>query len=346
MSSAVVPSAPLRESQTGVSCFHPVSLFSSFRLPILLVSAACDQVWRIPVPDRNNVNSACDYYCHVGNNQDDHLRPRLSLLARLAREPVFDILRTKEQLGYLVFSSVRTSTGSMGFRILVQSRRSAAFLESRIEAFLESLKRFLRNMSDEDFETTRQGLVSSYAERPKNMQEETSRFWSTVQDGDYDFERRKCLNAFGLSRTNTRHKGAFADTSLNLGLRDIEQIKLISKQEIVDLFMRFIHPTSSTRSKMPIHMDSQASLPASRGCETTAGKNTRQVQQSDEAVASEISAPVGSSDNDVKTIQDDVEAKTRNRNVFIEDIVGWKAGLVCGPATQPVEKLIVAQETN
>lgn len=154
--------------------------------------SASEHVWKMSVPNKSNVNSSCEYYCQVGDVQDDHLRPRLSLLAQLAHEPVFNVLRTKEQLGYLVFSSARAATGSMGFRILLQSEKPAAYLETRVEAFLDYFKTFLEEMSDEDFQTARQGLVSKKMEKPKNLHGESSRFWVAVGDGYYDFERREC----------------------------------------------------------------------------------------------------------------------------------------------------------
>lgn len=181
-----------KELRTEVYFFLLVRVTSYTHLSTVLIGDAASQyVWRTPVPNANNVNSACDYYCHAGNIEDDHLRPRLALLARLLDQPVFDILRTKEQLGYLVFSSVRGSAGSIGIRILLQSENSAAFLETRIEAFLEYFKGFLEEMSNPDFQMTRQGLISTYAERPKNLQEETLRFWADIESGYYDFEKRK-----------------------------------------------------------------------------------------------------------------------------------------------------------
>lgn len=148
---------------------------------LLNIAPASEHVWRLTVPNANNVNSACEYYCQVGHVADDHLRPRLFLLARLAKAPVFDILRTKEQLGYVVFSSARTLSGSMGFQILLQSEKPSAFLEARVEAFLDHFKAFLKGMSDADFRMIKQGLISTYAESPKNLQEESSRYWNASQ---------------------------------------------------------------------------------------------------------------------------------------------------------------------
>jgi insulysin len=64
----------------------------------------------------------------------------LSLMAQVINEPCFDQLRTKEQLGYLIFSGVRNQPGSMGLRIIIQSERHPIYLENRIEAFLVQLE--------------------------------------------------------------------------------------------------------------------------------------------------------------------------------------------------------------
>jgi insulysin len=145
----------------------------------------------MPVPNVENISSACEYYCHVGNVEDDHLRPRLSLLARLAEQPIFDVLRTKEQLGYMVSSSTHSTFGSMGFQILIQSEYSAAYLETRIEAFLEYFRTSLEGMTEREFETTRRGLISTNLEDPKNLHDESSSFWNAINDGQYDFAKRE-----------------------------------------------------------------------------------------------------------------------------------------------------------
>ena len=91
----------------------------------------------------------------------------LQLLAHTLKEPCFDKLRTKEQLGrailsllvfcsvfdlvvvcvsvcvcagYIVASGLRRSHGVQGLRILIQSDKPAAFIESRAEAFLQSFQ--------------------------------------------------------------------------------------------------------------------------------------------------------------------------------------------------------------
>jgi secreted Zn-dependent insulinase-like peptidase len=148
-------------------------------------------VWNIEVANPSEVNSAIEYYCEVGDIQDDVLRPQLSLLASLISEPAFNVLRTKEQLGYIVFALPRASTGTMGMRFLIQSEKDTVYLETRVEAFFDYMKEFLDNLSEEEYEKHKAGVIHKKLEKPKNLHGESSRFWTAVEDGYYDFERRK-----------------------------------------------------------------------------------------------------------------------------------------------------------
>ena len=71
---------------------------------------------------------------------ETRLNAILDLFAQITREPCFDTLRTKEQLGYIVWSSARKSTSDRGYFVLVQSNRKPDFLDHRIEEFLKSVK--------------------------------------------------------------------------------------------------------------------------------------------------------------------------------------------------------------
>lgn len=127
----------------------------------------------------------------MGDVTDDVLRCRLALFSHIAEEPIFSVLRTREQLGYSIWSGPRIGGGSTGFYILLQGEKSPSFIESRMEACLEHLRGYLESMSDETFETSRRGLISKQLENPKNLHEETLRYWTHMRDGSYDFDRRE-----------------------------------------------------------------------------------------------------------------------------------------------------------
>ena len=157
------------------------------------VAPGSAHVWNIDVTNPSEVNSALEYYCEVGDIQDDVLRPQLSLLASLVSEPTFNVLRTKEQLGYVVYGLPRSSTGTMGLRFIIQSEKDTVFLENRVEAFLDYMKEFLDKLSEEEYEKHKEGVILKKLEKPKNLHGESSRFWTAVEDGYYDFERREYL---------------------------------------------------------------------------------------------------------------------------------------------------------
>uniref|UniRef100_A0A7S2SI11 Insulin-degrading enzyme n=1 Tax=Rhizochromulina marina TaxID=1034831 RepID=A0A7S2SI11_9STRA len=114
---------------------------------------------------------------------------RLQLLMHLVKEPCFNELRTKEQLGYIVFSGIVASVGRvLNARFIVQSEvMDPKGLDDRIEAFLVFFRDFLETMSDEEFATNRQAVVDRHLEKPKNLNEETNEIWPEIQLGRYEF---------------------------------------------------------------------------------------------------------------------------------------------------------------
>ncbi|CAO1621115.1 unnamed protein product [Jaminaea pallidilutea] len=186
--------------------------------------------WVKQVADPDNVNSSIEVYCQVGDPTDRRSKATLDLLSQIASEPAFDQLRTKEQLGYIVFSSARKSIGSMGFRVLIQSERDATYLDSRIEAFFVHFRSILENMSPEEFERQKLSLINKKREVVKNLVEESTRFWYHIHSGYYDFLMREA---------------------------DIDNLTAISKADVLAMFMKHIDPSSSLRAKLAVYVESQ-----------------------------------------------------------------------------------------
>ena len=193
----------------------------------LILPPSCNYTWTVPVGNPANINSAIEYYCQVGDPTDVALRARLSLLAQIAHEPAFDQLRTKEQLGYLVFSGARRSAGTMGFRILVQSERSAPYLESRIEAFLDQLQSLLTSMTDDEFAAHKKSVIHKKLQKAKNLSDESHAYWNQMFSGKFDFLVKYA---------------------------DVEAIARLTKGEVVELFNAKVHPSARERSKVSVHV--------------------------------------------------------------------------------------------
>lgn len=160
----------------------------------LMLPPGSKWVYQRQVEDPHNVNSGIEYLIQVGNVTQTGLRARLSLLAQIAQEPCFDQLRTKEQLGYLVFSGVRKQTGSMGMRFIVQSERDTVYLENRIEDFLGKLRTMIVNMTDEEYKAQVQSLIAKKLEKDKNLGQEGGKYWTHIHSGYYEFDQGKDNN--------------------------------------------------------------------------------------------------------------------------------------------------------
>lgn len=83
--------------------------------------------------------SSCTQVYYQTGLQSTESNMLLELLAQILSEPCFTVLRTKEQLGYIVFSGVRRANGAQGLRIIVQSDRHPKYVEQKISVFLNSM---------------------------------------------------------------------------------------------------------------------------------------------------------------------------------------------------------------
>lgn len=152
-------------------------------------------VWSTPLPNKNQANSALTYYLHFGSILDQKLRVVSALLAQILSEPAFNVLRTREQLGYVVYctSWLLPGASEKGLRIVVQSEKKPGYLEERVEAFLREMESKLEEMTDEEFESQKSGLGKKWLEADKNLVEEASRLLTHITSGHLDFLRSRCL---------------------------------------------------------------------------------------------------------------------------------------------------------
>ncbi|GAA5862935.1 hypothetical protein JCM3774_006692 [Rhodotorula dairenensis] len=200
----------------------------------LLLPRGSSYVCRPSVPSSENVNSAASVYYQVGSATDDELVARLSLFAQVAKVPVFSTLRTKEQLGYIVSSSSWVHNAVAGFRVVVQSERLPEYLNERIEALWSTFGSYLEEMPAEVFEKERASLVASKLEKPKNLAQESSRYFEQIRTGAYDFGAR---------------------------VRRASIIASLEKSDLKDFFDRFVAPASSERAKLAVLYRSQRVQP-------------------------------------------------------------------------------------
>ncbi|POS73455.1 a-pheromone processing metallopeptidase Ste23 [Diaporthe helianthi] len=188
-------------------------------------------VYKKTLGDPANVNHCIEYWLYIGQKDERLARAKVLLLDQILHEPAFDQLRTKEQLGYVVFSGIKTSATTLGFRFLIQSEKTAQYLETRIENFLSNYAHTLEKMSDADLEGHKRSLSIKLLEKLKNLDQETNRIWGQISTEYYDFE---------------------------LSSKTAERVKELTRQDMIDFFKKHINPASTERAKISVWMIAQA----------------------------------------------------------------------------------------
>uniref|UniRef100_A0A182QVQ5 Nardilysin n=1 Tax=Anopheles farauti TaxID=69004 RepID=A0A182QVQ5_9DIPT len=166
----------------------------------------------------------------------------LELLVSLLEEPLFDVLRTKEQLGYDVSTTLRDNAGILGFSITVHSQEdkfSYFHIDERIELFNEHFVQVLHNMTDKDFELVKTSLKHRKQSVDTELKNEASRNWGEITTEEYIFNRNKL---------------------------EVEQIEKLSKHDVSVLYHRLVvDPT--TRRKLCVqvvgHSETTSTIPPS-----------------------------------------------------------------------------------
>ncbi|TMW67012.1 hypothetical protein Poli38472_012128 [Pythium oligandrum] len=179
-----VPRAkPLLRSQ------HSQLLFRQLQLP-----ERVEHVLQKTHPNADNLNCAVDCVYQIG---EETMRERVSLavFSQLVYDPLFNQLRTKEQLGYTVFSTPARMGGTQWFRVIIQSNvASPEYVLQRLDAFWRDMERFIKEeMTTEQLNKYIQAIVKEYTEKPKSQEEEVQGYTAEIALREYRFDRKEQL---------------------------------------------------------------------------------------------------------------------------------------------------------
>lgn len=141
----------------------------------------------------NQFDSAVHMVYQFGAKQHSRQHRIMSLLiGHLVNEAFYDQLRTKEQLGYLVYASPGSVYGLPIIRFSAQSNKAtAAYLEERILKFVNEYFQILRNMPNAEFQENLNSVIANCLHEPKTLNEKTRRYWYQIKNQTYDFVSRK-----------------------------------------------------------------------------------------------------------------------------------------------------------
>ncbi|XP_076461437.1 insulin-degrading enzyme-like [Babylonia areolata] len=175
-------------------------------------------------------SSSLEIYYQVGM-QNTESNALLELFCQVIGDQCFNVLRTQEQLGYIVFSGVRRAKGVQGLRVIIQSNRSPAYVEGRVEAFLQKMEGEIRDMGQEDFKKHVSALVTRRLEKPKRLAVQNAKYWTEILCQQYNFDRDNV---------------------------EVEFLKTVTKDDLFKFYKEKIALDAPQRHKLSVHIVSQA----------------------------------------------------------------------------------------
>ncbi|GAB2274251.1 hypothetical protein Dimus_009016 [Dionaea muscipula] len=159
---------------------------------ILCLPVGAKLVRDVPVKNKVETNSVVEIYYQLEQESgEDSIKFKAfcDLLDEIVQEPLFNQLRTKEQLGYVVECGPRMTYRIFGFCFCVQSSKyNPIYLQERIDSFIHGLEDLLDALDGESFESYKNGLITQLLEKDPSLLYETNRHWDQIVDKRYMFD--------------------------------------------------------------------------------------------------------------------------------------------------------------
>ncbi|CAE7210328.1 IDE [Symbiodinium natans] len=163
-------------------------------LPVLPTRAeAClpdgATLWELDSTDAEDPNHAVFLKIQMQSGLENEMLT--FLLDKAISSKFFDLLRTQQQLGYIVHLVASVPVMAPYLLAFIQTEFNPNYVRGCMEKFLDKHFSFVEEtMTDEEFETCKAGLLSELRLKPKNIAEEAKRFSRVFTDRTFDFDRR------------------------------------------------------------------------------------------------------------------------------------------------------------
>ncbi|XP_048324467.2 nardilysin-like isoform X1 [Ziziphus jujuba] len=198
---------------------------------VICLAPGANIVRDVSVKNKMEKNSVVELYFQIEQDlglESIKMKSLVDLFDEIVEEPLFNQLRTKEQLGYVVECSPRITYRIFGFCFCVQSAEySPIYLQGRIDNFIDGLEELLEGLDDNSFENYKGGLMAKLLEKDPSLTYETNRFWNQIIDKRYIFDLSK---------------------------KEAEALKSIHKNDVIDWYKLYLRQSSPNCRRLVIRV--------------------------------------------------------------------------------------------
>ncbi|KAI3760352.1 hypothetical protein L1987_50746 [Smallanthus sonchifolius] len=210
---------------------QPLPLDMRHKDNIICLPSSADIVRDVTVKNKLDTNSVVELYYQIEPEVGSNLaksKALVDLLDEIVEEPLFNQLRTKEQLGYVVDCSPRVTYRIPGFCFRVQSSEySPVYLQGRIDNFINEMDGLLKELDDESFQNFKSGLIAKLLEKDPSLTYETNRYWGQITDQRYMFD---------------------------LSAKEAEEVKCLEKSEITNWYNTYLRKSSPKCRRLAVRV--------------------------------------------------------------------------------------------
>ena len=116
------------------------------------------------------------------------------LIASIVESDFYTQMRTKQQLGYIVWSFSQSVEDRLFFKMIIQSSKYSPFeMQKRVEAWIQRALKIFDTLRDDQFDQHRRGLIVSLEKKPDSIAEVTGELYYFAVDEKGDFEHKRKL---------------------------------------------------------------------------------------------------------------------------------------------------------
>ena len=183
--------------------------------------------------ERLETNNSCFWRTIYLGSDTPELRMAARIIEKFISQPFFTEMRTKQQLGYIVWAVAPEDTGQYYLFFIVQSESHPADeIRERANLFINSLPAAFEALSDEEFAEFKTAVRTELLEKPKSINEKRRLFDRLTFEYDKDFDRLR--NNLDALDTLTRSQIAkLLSDIINPKTRKTVDILLFAKQHSI-----------------------------------------------------------------------------------------------------------------
>nr|XP_018915605.1 PREDICTED: nardilysin-like [Bemisia tabaci] len=179
--------------------------------------------------DKNDVNCLTSEYfqCGVFDLKSSCI---IQFFDMIFEEPLFDTLRTKEQLGYDISCCYKDTLGVLGFSVTLISaldKFEPHFVESKLSSFIENFGEELKSISEEAFQESQDSLIKDKMRVFNCLRDEVKFHFDEIKSQDFFFKRH---------------------------LKEAKQIKELKLSDLTEWYEKYIQADTNMLRKLVIQV--------------------------------------------------------------------------------------------